>query len=80
MAVQTQVHPKIVKKLQHHVFYVDDLARSKDFYIRLFDLQYRTASCFCAHHRMQEADAPCFQIVVSLFFSVICFWRNCLSS
>ncbi len=40
MAVQAQVHPKIVKKLQHHVFYVDDLARSKDFYIRLFDLQF----------------------------------------
>jgi catechol 2,3-dioxygenase-like lactoylglutathione lyase family enzyme len=38
MTVQT--HPIAVKKLQHHVFYVDDLARSKDFYIRLLDLQF----------------------------------------
>jgi catechol 2,3-dioxygenase-like lactoylglutathione lyase family enzyme len=38
MTVQT--HPIVVKKLQHHVFYVDDLARSKDFYIRLLDLQF----------------------------------------
>ncbi len=27
-------------KLQHHVIYVEDLARSKDFYMRLFDLQF----------------------------------------
>ncbi|HLN46842.1 MAG TPA: VOC family protein [Magnetospirillaceae bacterium] len=27
-------------KLQHHVIYVSDLGRSKDFYIRLFDLQF----------------------------------------
>ena len=38
MAVQAQ--PIIVKKLQHHVFYVEDLERSKDFYIRLLDLQF----------------------------------------
>ena len=36
----SQTHPIVVKKLQHHVFYVDDLARSKDFYMRLFDLQF----------------------------------------
>src|SRR5580693_7499675 len=35
-----QTHPIVVKKLQHHVFYVDDLARSKDFYTRLLDLQF----------------------------------------
>ena len=38
MTVQT--HPIVVKKLQHHVFYVDDLARSKVFYMCLFDLQF----------------------------------------
>jgi predicted enzyme related to lactoylglutathione lyase len=27
-------------KLQHHVIYVSDLVRSKDFYMRLFDLQF----------------------------------------
>ncbi|MEO0899880.1 MAG: VOC family protein [Bacteroidota bacterium] len=27
-------------KFQHHVFYVEDLKRSKDFYMRLFDLQF----------------------------------------
>ena len=27
-------------KLQHHVIYVSDLARSKDFYVKLFDLQF----------------------------------------
>ena len=27
-------------KLQHHVIYVEDLAKSKDFYMRLFDLQF----------------------------------------
>jgi catechol 2,3-dioxygenase-like lactoylglutathione lyase family enzyme len=27
-------------KLQHHVIYVSDLQRSKDFYTRLFDLQF----------------------------------------
>jgi catechol 2,3-dioxygenase-like lactoylglutathione lyase family enzyme len=35
-----RTHPIVVKKLQHHVFYVEDLARSKDFYIRLLDLQF----------------------------------------
>lgn len=29
-----------VTKLQHHVFYVTDLNRSKAFYTRLFDLQF----------------------------------------
>jgi catechol 2,3-dioxygenase-like lactoylglutathione lyase family enzyme len=27
-------------KLQHHVIYVSDLKRSKDFYVKLFDLQF----------------------------------------
>jgi catechol 2,3-dioxygenase-like lactoylglutathione lyase family enzyme len=27
-------------KLQHHVIYVEDLSKSKDFYMRLFDLQF----------------------------------------
>ena len=27
-------------KLQHQVIYVDDLAQSKDFYMKLFDLQF----------------------------------------
>ena len=27
-------------KLQHHVIYVSDLERSKDFYVKLFDLQF----------------------------------------
>ncbi len=27
-------------KFQHHVFYVEDLKRSKDFYMQLFDLQF----------------------------------------
>jgi predicted enzyme related to lactoylglutathione lyase len=27
-------------KLQHHVIYVEDLAKSKDFYMRLFDLEF----------------------------------------
>ena len=27
-------------KFQHHVFYVNDLQRSKDFYMQLFDLQF----------------------------------------
>lgn len=31
---------KTVTKFQHHVFYVEDLKRSKDFYIDLFDLQF----------------------------------------
>lgn len=30
----------MVSKLQHHVFYVEDLKRSKDFYMQLFDLQF----------------------------------------
>ena len=29
-----------VSKFQHHVFYVEDLKRSKDFYMQLFDLQF----------------------------------------
>lgn len=34
-------HARIqVAKLQHHVFYVTDLDRSKAFYMRLFDLQF----------------------------------------
>jgi catechol 2,3-dioxygenase-like lactoylglutathione lyase family enzyme len=33
--------PKIAAaKLQHHVIYVSDLKRSKDFYMKLFDLQF----------------------------------------
>ena len=33
--------PKIAAaKLQHHVMYVSDLNRSKDFYMKLFDLQF----------------------------------------
>ncbi len=31
---------EIVGKFQHHVFYVEDLQRSKDFYTQLFDLQF----------------------------------------
>ena len=35
------VQPKIAAaKLQHHVIYVSDLKRSKDFYMKLFDLQF----------------------------------------
>lgn len=30
----------MVSKFQHHVFYVEDLMRSKDFYMQLFDLQF----------------------------------------
>ena len=30
----------MVSKFQHHVFYVQDLERSKDFYMKLFDLQF----------------------------------------
>ena len=30
----------VATKLQHHVFYVEDLERSKAFYINLFDLQF----------------------------------------
>lgn len=30
----------MVSKFQHHVIYVEDLKRSKDFYIQLFDLQF----------------------------------------
>ena len=29
-----------VSKFQHHVFYVEDLKKSKDFYMTLFDLQF----------------------------------------
>jgi predicted enzyme related to lactoylglutathione lyase len=33
--------PKIAAaKLQHHVIYVSDLKKSKDFYMKLFDLQF----------------------------------------
>jgi len=35
----SQPAPVAAAKLQHHVIYVDDLAKSKDFYINLFDLQ-----------------------------------------
>jgi catechol 2,3-dioxygenase-like lactoylglutathione lyase family enzyme len=31
---------EIVGKFQHHVFYVEDLQRSKEFYMQLFDLQF----------------------------------------
>jgi predicted enzyme related to lactoylglutathione lyase len=30
----------VAEKLQHHVIYVSDLVRSKDFYEKLFDLQF----------------------------------------
>ena len=30
----------VTSKFQHHVFYVEDLARSKEFYTTLFDLQF----------------------------------------
>ncbi len=30
----------MITKFQHHVFYVEDLQRSKDFYVQLFDLQF----------------------------------------
>jgi catechol-2,3-dioxygenase len=30
----------MVSKFQHHVIYVEDLHRSKDFYMQLFDLQF----------------------------------------
>ena len=32
--------PIAAAKLQHHVIYVSDLQRSKDFYTKLFDLQF----------------------------------------
>ncbi len=32
--------PIAAAKLQHHVIYVSDLRRSKDFYTKLFDLQF----------------------------------------
>ncbi|MGP0094273.1 MAG: VOC family protein [Xanthobacteraceae bacterium] len=32
--------PVAAAKLQHHVIYVSDLKRSKDFYTKLFDLQF----------------------------------------
>ena len=32
--------PIAAAKLQHHVIYVSDLQRSKDFYVKLFDLQF----------------------------------------
>jgi predicted enzyme related to lactoylglutathione lyase len=32
--------PIAAAKLQHHVIYVSDLNRSKDFYMKLFDLQF----------------------------------------
>ncbi|NBU36439.1 MAG: VOC family protein [Bacteroidetes bacterium] len=34
------MNTKIVSKFQHHVFYVEDLKRSKEFYMQLFDLQF----------------------------------------
>ena len=32
--------PIAAAKLQHHVIYVSDLSQSKDFYVKLFDLQF----------------------------------------
>lgn len=40
MPAQLAVPPPRAAKLQHHVIYVGDLKRSKDFYIDLFDLQF----------------------------------------
>ncbi|MFZ4427291.1 MAG: VOC family protein [Saprospiraceae bacterium] len=34
------MNSEIVGKFQHHVFYVEDLQRSKEFYMQLFDLQF----------------------------------------
>jgi len=39
-------------KLQHHVIYVSDLKRSKDFYMKLFDLQFSAAKA--AGERWEE--------------------------
>jgi predicted enzyme related to lactoylglutathione lyase len=36
----TSNQPVVADKLQHHVIYVSDLARSKAFYEQLFDLQF----------------------------------------
>ena len=41
-------------KLQHHVIYVSDLERSKDFYMKLFDLQFSALN----HPDQQRGDAP----------------------
>ena len=41
--MNAHVNPRLripVSKLQHHVFYVTDLQRSKTFYTQLFDLQF----------------------------------------
>ena len=41
-------------KLQHHVIYVSDLKRSKDFYMKLFDLQFSALN----HPELERGDAP----------------------
>ena len=41
-------------KLQHHVIYVSDLQRSKDFYVKLFDLQFSALN----HPEFERGDAP----------------------
>src|SRR5579872_1552113 len=40
MTVHVAEERIIAAKLQHHVIYVSDLRRSKDFYMKLFDLQF----------------------------------------
>ncbi len=46
--------PKIAPaKLQHHVIYVSDLKRSKDFYMKLFDLQFSALN----HPDFKRGDA-----------------------
>src|SRR5271169_5015601 len=40
MPAHVATHLITAAKLQHHVIYVDDLAQSKDFYMKLFDLQF----------------------------------------
>ena len=40
MAIQALEERTIAAKLQHHVIYVSDLRRSKEFYMKLFDLQF----------------------------------------
>lgn len=40
MNVQVEKPHIAAAKLQHHVIYVSDLKRSKDFYMKLFDLQF----------------------------------------
>jgi predicted enzyme related to lactoylglutathione lyase len=40
MTVPLRTDQIAAAKLQHHVIYVEDLAKSKDFYMKLFDLQF----------------------------------------